>query len=110
LEKTVMKYAIYVVTLLAFSTAATHVYAQPAGDPKVGFALAQQVCSVCHAIEKGQVSPNSNAPTFMQLAATPGMTSTALLVALTTPHAGMPMFRLTTEERQGVIAYILSLH
>jgi mono/diheme cytochrome c family protein len=108
LEKTVMKYAIYVVTLLAFSTAATHVHSQPAGDPKVGFALAQQVCSVRHAIEKGQVSPNSYAPTFMQLAAIPGMTSTAL--ALTTTHAGMPMFRLTTEERQGVIAYILSLH
>jgi hypothetical protein len=37
------------------------------------------------------------------------MTSAALLVALTTPHAGMPMFLFTTEQRDNVIAYILSL-
>jgi hypothetical protein len=30
-------------------------------------------------------------------------------VALTTPHAGMPMFQFTTEQREDVIAYILSL-
>jgi mono/diheme cytochrome c family protein len=30
-------------------------------------------------------------------------------VALTTPHAGMPMFQLTAEQREDVIAYILSL-
>jgi len=37
------------------------------------------------------------------------MTSTALTVALTTPHAGMPMFRLSADQRQAVIDYILSL-
>jgi mono/diheme cytochrome c family protein len=110
-EDFVMKYAIYLMTPLALSFALTEVCAQSPGDPKVGFALAQQVCSVCHATERGQVSsPNSKAPTFVQLATSPGMTSTALLVALSTPHAGMPMFRLTTEEREGVIVYILSLH
>jgi mono/diheme cytochrome c family protein len=73
--------------------------------------MAQQVCSECHAVQRGEVrSPNSRAPTFSELATTPGMTSTALLVALTTPHAGMPMFRLTAEQRQDVIAYVLSLH
>ena len=46
---------------------------------------------------------------FPDLATTPGMTSTALLVALTTPHAGMPMFTLTSEQRDDIIAYILSL-
>jgi mono/diheme cytochrome c family protein len=48
------------------------------------------------------------APTFVELANTPGMTSAALTVALTTPHAGMPMFVLTPEQRQDIIAYILS--
>jgi hypothetical protein len=38
------------------------------------------------------------------------MTSTALLVALTTPHAGMPMFTFTSERRDDIIAYILSLN
>ena len=37
------------------------------------------------------------------------MTSAALMVALTTPHAGMPMFTLTGKERDDIIAYILSL-
>jgi mono/diheme cytochrome c family protein len=32
-----------------------------------------------------------------------------LTVALTTPHAGMPMFVLTADERANIIAYILSL-
>src|SRR6516165_3182627 len=72
--------------------------------------LAQQVCSECHAIRAGQArSPNSRSPTFSEVAATPGMTSIALTVALTTPHAGMPMFMLTAEQREDIIAYILSL-
>jgi hypothetical protein len=54
-------------------------------------------------------SPNGRAPTFVELANTPGMTTAALTVALTTPHAGMPMFVLTPEQRQDIIAYILSL-
>jgi hypothetical protein len=37
------------------------------------------------------------------------MTSAALTVTLTTPHAGMPMFILSPEQRQDIIAYILSL-
>jgi mono/diheme cytochrome c family protein len=96
------------VTVLALSVAASQVHAQ--GNPQQGLAEAQQVCSECHAVQRGQVrSPNSKSPTFVELATTPGMTATALLVALTTPHAGMPMFILTTERRENVIAYILSL-
>ena len=103
-----MERVICLVTVLALSVAASHVHAQ--GNLQVGLALAQQICSECHAIQKGQVrSPNSRAPTFVELATTPGMTTTALLVALTTPHAGMPMFIFTTEQRENVIAYILSL-
>jgi mono/diheme cytochrome c family protein len=79
-------------------------------DLAVGLRVATQICSECHAVEKGQVrSPNSRSPTFMELARVPGMTEAALTVALTTPHAGMPMFILTPEQRAGVIAYILSL-
>lgn len=37
------------------------------------------------------------------------MTSTGLTIALTTPHAGMPMFRLTSEQRADITAYFLSL-
>jgi mono/diheme cytochrome c family protein len=74
------------------------------------FAVAQQVCAQCHAVGRGEYrSQNSRAPTFTELATAPGMTNTALSVALTTPHAGMPMFTFANEERQDVIACILSL-
>jgi mono/diheme cytochrome c family protein len=97
-------------SFLALFIAAGQARAQEAGHPAHGLALAQQVCSECHAVLRGEArSPNSGAPTFAELASTPGMTSAALLVALTTPHAGMPMFRLTAEQRADVIAYVLSL-
>ena len=96
--------AILALTLLA-STG--DVYAQ---SPARGLAIASEVCTECHAIRKGQPrSPNARSPTFPQIAAVPGMTEAALTVALTTPHAGMPMFILTPEQRSDVIAYILSL-
>jgi mono/diheme cytochrome c family protein len=105
-----MARVICLVTFLALSVVVSPVHAQGAGDPQEGLALAQQVCSECHAIRRGQVrSPNSRSPTFLELATAPGMTAAALLVALTTPHAGMPMFLLTAEQRENVIAYILSL-
>lgn len=89
---------------------AASAHAQDDGNPRHGLTLARQVCSECHAIEAQQLrSPNPRAPAFPDIAETPGMTNTALTVTLTTPHAGMPMFRLTTEQRAGIIAYILSL-
>jgi mono/diheme cytochrome c family protein len=103
-----MERVLRLVIILSLSVVASHVYAQ--GNPQQGLAEARQVCSECHAIQRGEVrSPNSRSPTFVELANTPGMTATALLVALTTPHAGMPMFILTSEQRQNIIAYILSL-
>ncbi len=85
-------------------------HAEESGTVQRGLALARQVCSECHAVQPQQLqSPNTRAPTFLALATTPGMTSTALTVALTTPHAGMPMFRLSADQRESVIDYILSL-
>lgn len=81
-----------------------------AADVQNGRRLAQQVCAECHAVlPGGPRSPKAGAPTFDELARAPGMTSMALSVAFTTPHAGMPMFRLTAEQQEDVIAYILSL-
>jgi mono/diheme cytochrome c family protein len=105
-----MRRVILSIIFLALSVAVTQVRGQEIGDLQNGLALAQRVCSECHAIRSGQVrSPNSRAPTFLELATTPGMTVGALSVALTTPHAGMPMFVLTADQRREVIAYILGL-
>jgi mono/diheme cytochrome c family protein len=86
------------------------VRAQEVRDRQRGLSLARQVCSVCHAIVPQQLkSPNPRAPTFPDLASTPGMTNTASTIALTTPHAGMPMFRLTAEQRADIVACVLGL-
>ena len=105
-----MKCAAVPLMLVLSSLAASPGRAQETGDRQRGLSLTRQVCSECHAIQAQQLrSPNPRAPTFPELATTPGMTNAALTVALTTPHAGMPMFRLTAEQRADVIAYILSL-
>jgi mono/diheme cytochrome c family protein len=105
-----MKRSCCLVTVLPFLISFSQLHAQEIGDTQNGLALSQQVCSECHAIRRGQVrSPNTRSPTFSELATTPGMTVGALTVALTTPHAGMPMFMLTADQRQDVIAYILGL-
>jgi mono/diheme cytochrome c family protein len=94
-----------IATLLMMASAAAQ-----AQDTQNGARWASDVCSECHATRTGEPrSPNGRAPTFVELANTPGMTAIALTIALTTPHAGMPMFVLTPEQRQDIIAYILSL-
>jgi mono/diheme cytochrome c family protein len=105
-----MRLSAWALIIPVIAMAALPLRAEERGDPGRGLALAREVCSECHAIQAQQLqSPQARAPTFLALATTPGMTATALTVALTTPHAGMPMFRLTAEQRDGIIAYILSL-
>jgi mono/diheme cytochrome c family protein len=100
-----MRRAVVVVLLLSGS-AGTGL----AQDLQNGAKWATDVCGQCHAVRSGQArSPNGRAPTFVELANTPGMTAAALTVALTTPHAGMPMFVLTPEQRQDIIAHVLCL-
>src|SRR5512138_3679182 len=104
----VMKLTAVSLVVLSTATVAWPLHAQEGAQRGLG--LAQQVCSECHAVQAQQLqSPNARAPTFVALATTPGMTSAALTVALTTPHAGMPMFRLSADQRQSVIDYVLSL-
>jgi mono/diheme cytochrome c family protein len=97
------------VTFVALWSPFSQAHAQEISDTQNGLALAQQVCSECHAIQRGQArAPNTRSPTFSELATTPGMTVGAVTVALTMPHAGMPMFMLTDDQRRDVIAHILS--
>ena len=103
-----MEHAICPVTSLAFLAAISHVQAQEIGDRQKGLALARSVCSECHAIGREQDS-SPNAPTFAELANTPGMTTTALYAALTTKHANMPNLILGAERIRDVSAYIVSL-
>jgi mono/diheme cytochrome c family protein len=95
--------AIFLTTINVF-----HAFAQE-GNAGDGLAVAQQTCAICHAIRKGQLSPNASAPTFEAIANVPGMTAIALQASLQTPHRSMPNLILSTDERRNVVAYILSL-
>lgn len=89
---------------------ATGARAQEPGDPRKGLTYAQEQCAECHAVLPAQpFSPRAGLATFRVIANTPGMTGTALAVWLRTPHKSMPNLIIETEDRNNVIAYILSL-
>jgi len=91
--------------------AATHAaVSQESGDARAGYAFARQVCSECHAVQKGQLtSPHSRAPSFTTVANTPGMSEMTLRVWFQSPHPSMPNLDLTEQKGDDLIAYILSL-
>jgi mono/diheme cytochrome c family protein len=96
--------------LLASLLVSIGVHAQQIGGAGQGHALAKQVCAQCHAVEAGPaVSPNAAAPRFEDIANTPGMTDTALSVALHTSHRTMPNVLLDSAQLNDIIDYILSL-
>ena len=96
--------------LIALPLAAGCGEAQEIGQSGRGLALAERLCSQCHAVRKEQAqSPNENAPRFQVIASIPGMTSIALTAALNTSHRTMPNIMLEADEQADVIAYILSL-
>jgi mono/diheme cytochrome c family protein len=96
--------------VIGAAVAAQQVHAQESGDLQRGRALAQQVCAECHAVGTSDArSPNSLAPRFEAVAATPGMTGAALNAFLHTSHRAMPNLILTADQTNGIIAYILSL-
>jgi mono/diheme cytochrome c family protein len=86
------------------------VNAEEPGDPREGLTFARAHCAECHAIrDADDTSPNFDAPPFVNVAKTPGMTGRALAVWLQTSHPTMPNFVLGQKDRDNVIAYIMSL-
>jgi mono/diheme cytochrome c family protein len=85
--------------------------AQDAGDIQQGRQLALGICASCHAVRAGQTRPPlSTAPSFDEIAETPGMNTAALSIWLTAQsHPTMPNFILSSQQVRDVSAYILSL-
>jgi mono/diheme cytochrome c family protein len=79
------------------------------GDATAGRRLAETECATCHAVGTNQRSPNRAAPSFADIGASPGLTATAIRVWLQSPHATMPNVKLSDEDKDNVIAYLLSL-
>jgi mono/diheme cytochrome c family protein len=84
--------------------------AQDIGDAAKGRQIAGQWCASCHGIEPtDRFSPSAGLATFRVIANTPGMTGIALAAFLQTPHKGMPDLIIPIDQRDDLIAYILSL-
>lgn len=97
-----------IVSVILVVTTVTSAQAQ---DIQQGRQFALEVCASCHAVLAGQVqSPVPEAPSFEEIAATPGMTAAALNVWLTAhDHPSMPRIKLSQDEVRDVSAYILDL-
>ena len=96
--------------LAAMAIAIQGVQAQEFGNAQKGRLLAREVCAECHAVGRQRLrSPNSRSPSFAAIAATPGMTATALNVFLHTSHRDMPNLILNAEQTADISAYILNL-
>jgi len=105
-----MRVPAFVFLAIILMGAAGPAVSQEFGDARAGYAYARQVCSECHAVQKGQLtSPHSRAPSFTTVADTPGMSEMALRVWFQSPHPSMPNLNLTEKNGDDLIAYILSL-
>jgi len=85
--------------------------AAPQGNPLAGQDLAQNLCSACHALEPGKLSPNEAAPNFhlLTLAYPPEHLAEGFaegIVVGTQAHVGMPQFELAPEQIDDLIAYL----
>jgi mono/diheme cytochrome c family protein len=84
--------------------------AQEGGDPSSGRDLSVKLCADCHGVlREDRASPVIRATRFSRIASTRGMTAMALDVWLQTSHPSMPNIRLTVEQSEDIIAYIMSL-
>lgn len=97
--------------MLVLLTAAAGAVAQGRADPERGRALARRFCGSCHLVSPAQRGPvPDGVPTFMAIAARPGLDAKAIEAALIQPpHPLMPDPPLDNRQREDVAAYILSL-
>jgi mono/diheme cytochrome c family protein len=110
MEDMIMRFAPVIVAATGLMATIACAHAQDTGDIRAGRALAQRVCSECHAIGRsGGTSPNAYAPSFVTIASTPGMTGAALNFVLHNYHRRMPNLIFSDRQARAAIAYILSL-
>lgn len=76
------------------------------GAAAAGRRLAQEWCSDCHAIG---ADPRAGSMSLGSIARLPTTTQFSLRAFLLSPHPTMPNFRLSPQQIDDVVAYILSL-
>jgi mono/diheme cytochrome c family protein len=79
-------------------------------DISAGQRLAQQWCAECHQIAGRSVTRlDQMAPAFDAVTNQPSTTELSLRAFFRSPHPNMPDIRLTREQIDDLVAYILSL-
>lgn len=81
------------------------------GDPKLGYIIAKEHCSRCHAIERYGDSPLTIAPRFRELHLRYPVEDLAesLGEGIRTGHPTMPEFRFDPDQIENFIAYLKTL-
>lgn len=82
-----------------------------AGSAEVGFNLAEALCSGCHSIAPGKISPNPQSPSFEMIANTSGLTLDTLGTWMHDSH-NFPEnmnFEVADEDVDHLAAYIITL-
>jgi cytochrome c2 len=102
---------VWSIAFMALLLASSQAQAQQINHAKRGLSVAKMFCAHCHSVEKrSRRSPDAAAPRFEDIANSPGMSATAISVALqTTPHRTMPTFKPNREALSDLTTYILSL-
>ncbi len=108
LTKTLIVCGAILVTFVAAFAASADAQADSA-DGGAGRKLAKAQCAQCHGVDQDLDSANPAAPAFAKIANVPGMTATALTVALRTSHRSMPNLVVAPGDADKIIAYISSL-
>lgn len=86
------------------------VQAEDYGDHAIGRDLARDLCAECHGVEPDDMlSPNDMAPLFREVAAQTSTTRMSLTVWMGSTHPTMPSIKLSAEDTDHVISYILNL-
>jgi len=78
-------------------------------DKSTGKVLAEQRCSQCHGVKRGEKSPYVAVPSFTDVADEPSLTEYTLRVFLKTPHSTMPNLIIKPDEMDDIVSYIVSL-
>lgn len=84
---------------------------RPSPLEQQGQALAERMCSECHAIGKSGRSPHANAPAFRALDRRVDMDGfmERLREGLMVGHPDMPTFRFTREDARAFVLYLRSI-
>jgi mono/diheme cytochrome c family protein len=104
-----------IIALAGIASACTLAQAEEAAAVRAGRQLAQEKCSPCHAVTRSQGKPDSAAPSFEEIAASPKMTPDALRAHLASTNSsvrhpgGMPAQSLTEDQIDQIFAYLSSL-